>query len=332
MSTKASKNPDSNSTPTPTPNAQPSSPPNPSIDLGYAAAQREYQTQRGESSGMQTHRTAKLVPLRVKSVAMADSDFIPLATAHSLAGYHVVGVTWRPVKGDEMISFPPAETKTGLEFHHKTIQAFGVVLTRTGQLVLLPANGLDQKLPDGSELAGTIPAPKGTHLLRAHDRVTDEEMYTLGIVFPNTVQPDWVGLALDRREKVLAELEEERREREAERRAEMEAERLAKVEASKPPKPMPTFETSDIEVVRRMRSNYGYLSLNIETSGSGESLRYHVDDPNGFGPGLAAAVADERAELERANVDADAEFAKRRDRADEHARAMQVARNAGSEK
>jgi hypothetical protein len=57
-----------------------------------------------------------------------------------------------------------------------------------------------------------------------------------------------------------------------------------------------------------------------------------VDDPNGFGPGLAAAVADERAELERANVDADAEFAKRRDRADEHARAMQVARNAGSEK
>ena len=319
MSTKASKNPDSNSNPTP--NAQPSSSPNPSIDLGYAAAQREYEEQFGEA-GKRKHRAAKLVPLRVKSGAMADSDFIPLATAHSLAGYHVVGVTWRPVKGDEMISLPSVETKTGLEFHHKTIQAFGVVLTRAGQLVLLPANGLDQKLPDGSELVGTIPAPKGTHLLRVHDRVTDEEMYTLGIVFPNTIRPDWIGLALDRREKVLAELAEERREREAERIAELDAERLAAKHAADRAAAPPWYETSrtwrtnDTEVIRRIAEANGLIPTRTRSlfDDMDEIVGTLVEDPNGNGATIEAEV--ERIRSERAKT-ADDYFARERERANE---------------
>jgi hypothetical protein len=323
MSTKASKNPDSNSNPTPTPNAQPSSPPNPSIDLGYAAAQREYQTQRGESSGMQTHRTAKLVPLRVKSVAMADSEFIPLATAHSLAGCRVVGVTWRPVK-EEKISLPSVETKTGLEFQHKTIQAFGVVLTNAGQLVVLPANGLEQPLPSGFDLVGTIPAPKGTHLLRVHDRVTDEEIYTLGIVFPNTVQPDWIGLALDRREKVLAELAEERREREAERRAELEEDARAKKDKlereARAAKPVPTFATFDKEVIYSMQEAYAVKYHRLaDVTRSAPDQPYRIEDPDTLGPAIAVSVAAKREELGSA---ADAHFERERD-AREYAASLQ---------
>src|SRR6266436_4653700 len=127
--------------------------PYPSIVLGYVAAQREYETEIGESAGKRKHRAAKLVALRVKSTPMsADSDLIPLASAHdSLAGYRVVGSSWRPVKGNDTIVLPSVETKAGLEFSPKRIQAFGVVLTNAGQLMLLPANGLEQKLPDGFE-------------------------------------------------------------------------------------------------------------------------------------------------------------------------------------
>jgi hypothetical protein len=62
-----------------------------------------------------------------------------------------------------------------------------------------------------------------THALDMYDKKIDE-MYRLGYSFPNTIQPDWIQLALDRREEVLAERAAERREKEAERRAEMEAE------------------------------------------------------------------------------------------------------------
>jgi hypothetical protein len=325
MSTKASKNPDSN--PNPNPNAQPSqaapsSLPNPSIDLGYAAAQRKYETPIGPASNRKD-RAAKLVPLRVKSVATADSEFIPLASTHSLAGYHVVGVTWRPVK-EEKISLPSVEMKTGLEFQHKTIQAFGVVLTNAGQIVLLPANGLEQPLPSGFDLVGTIPAPKGTYLLRVHDRVTDEEMYTLGIVFPNTVQPDWVELAKDRRERVLAEQEEERREREAERGAEMEEVERAKKEklereASRA-KPVQTFATSDKEVIYQMQEAYAARYLRrIEVSRSGPDQPYLVEDPENFGPAIAERVAAKREEL---GPGAESYFERERDRAEETRRSQ----------
>jgi hypothetical protein len=244
---------------------------------------------------------------------------------NSLSSYRIVGTTWRPVKGDEIISLPSAETKTGLEFHHKTIQAFGVVLTRAGQLVLLPANGLDQKLPDGSELVGTIPAPKGTHVLRVHDRVMDEDIFTLGIIFPNTVQPDWVQLALDRREKVLAELAEERREREAERIAELDAERLAAKRAADRAAAPPWYETSrtwrtnDTEVIRRIAQANGLIQTRTHNlfDDTDEIVATVVEDPNGNGAAIEAEVERIRAEH---GADADAHFKRERERAYEVSR------------
>jgi hypothetical protein len=69
-------------------------------------------------------------------------------------------------------------------------------------------------LPLGFEMVGLLAAPVGTHRLKVYHTKTGDA-YQLGYVFPNTIQPDWVGLAQARREEVLAERPAERREREA---------------------------------------------------------------------------------------------------------------------
>jgi hypothetical protein len=284
--------------------------PSQEIALGFAALQSTRTESLGETRNHARH-SARLVPIRVRSIA-TDDVFVPLAKDIVLSpGTELVGVIFRPVRGGDVV-LPDQRNASplhSLEFTPARISAFGLVRTSEGKLVLADVDG-ELSLPSADELVGVIAAPVGTHALDVYDPKTDE-MYRIGYSFPNTIQPDWVQLALDRRESVLAERAAERREREAERRAELEAEQERERAAATPAKPIPTFETSDIEVVRRIRAQYNYQTIRIETSGTSESLRYHVEDFNNFGPSHAAAVADEREEFARNGIDADEAFAKR---------------------
>jgi hypothetical protein len=147
-------------------------------------------------------------------------------------------------------------------------------------------------------------------------------MYRLGYSFPNTIQPDWTQLALDRREQTLADRSAERREREAERRAEMEEAARVKKEKlereARAAKPVPTFATSDREVVQQIRESYidryrGSVDVIQRESD------YLVEDPENFGPAIADRVAAKREEL---GSGADAYFERERD-AREYAASLQ---------
>jgi hypothetical protein len=147
-----------------------------------------------------------------------------------------------------------------------------------------------------------------------YDRATDE-MYRLGYSFPNTTQPDWVQLVLDRRAQTLGDRAAERREREAERRAEMEeAARVKKEEREREisrAKPIPTFATSDKEVVYQLQEAYAAkYGRRIVVSRSGPDQPYLVEDPENFGPPIAEGVAAKREEF---GAGADGQFERERD-------------------
>jgi hypothetical protein len=148
-------------------------------------------------------------------------------------------------------------------------------------------------------------------------------MYQLGYVFPNTIQPDWVQLALDRREAVLAERAAERREREAERQAEMEeAARLKKEELeweANRAKPIPVFSTFDKEVVSQTQEAYAAKYRRPVSVSIAPDHSYLVEDPENLGPAIAVNVAAKREEL---GINADAHFERERD-AREYAASLQ---------
>ena len=99
---------------------------------------------------------------------------------------------------------------------------------------MLLDNEEEASRPDNVELVGVVTAPVGTHVLNVYDPLLDERYplgYQLGVVFPNTTQPNWAELALKHRENIEGELAAERAEQEGEDRAE--AERLADAEREK---------------------------------------------------------------------------------------------------
>jgi hypothetical protein len=286
--------PNSSANPTPTPSQ--------TLTIGFVALQRSTKESLGETRGTRDRHAGKLVPIRVRSIAV-DGPFIPLAQDITLStSTSVAGVTFRPVRGAE-IALPEekgtAHAAASLEFSFDRIPAFGLVRNRSGQLMLADM-GIDAELslPPDFELVGVVAAPVGTHSLSVYDKRTDE-LYQLGYVFPNTIQPNWVELAMSRRDQTLAERAAERRQRETEKHAELEAEARAKkaeVEASSAAsQPAPTFATSDLEVVYRLKETYAarYLRpINVFRPQPGQFL---VEDPENFGPSIAENVASERA-------------------------------------
>jgi hypothetical protein len=298
----------------------------PTITLGFVALQRTFDEHVGETR-KQTRHAASLVPLRVRSIA-ADGAFVPLASSIRLDSSSVViDSTFRPVaKADIAL---PGEKNTGqqhqtLEFDFERIPVFGLVKTRDSQLSLVAIDTDDElTLPLGFEMVGLLAAPVGTHRLKVYDTKTDDA-YQLGYVFPNTIQPDWVGLAQARREEVLAERAAERREREAERRAELEEDARVKKEKleweASLAKPVPTFATSDKEVVYQMQEAYAVkYRRRIAVTRSASDQPYFVEDPENLGPAIAEGVAAKREEL---GSGADAYFERERD-AREYAASLQ---------
>ena len=299
----------------------------PTITLGFVALQRT-STEYVSETRTETRHAAKLVPIRVRSTA-ADDVFVPLAEDITLsANIAMVDVTFRPVRGADVVLPKEKETSDTLdstrtiEFTPARIPVFGLVRTKAGKLVLVDVDD-ELSLPTNHELVGSVSAPVGTHALDVYDKKTDE-LYRLGYSFPNTVQPDWIQLALDRREQILAERAAERREREAERRAEVEeAARVKKekreLEASLT-KPAATFATSDKEVVYRLQELYAARYLRrIAVSHSAPDQLYLVEDPENLGPAIAVNVAAKRGEL---GINADAYFERERD-AREYAASLQ---------
>jgi hypothetical protein len=297
----------------------------PTITLGFIALQRTSTEHVGEMR-KQTRHSARLVPIRVRSIA-TDDVFVPLAEEITLsADAELVDVIFRPVRGADVVlpeeKGASSDSAPTLEFTPARIPAFGLVRTRGGKLVLADLDG-EISLPADSELVGAISAPVGTHALDVYDRSTDE-MYRLGYSFPNTIQPDWIQLALDRRQQTLADRAAERREREAERRAEMEeAVRVKKEKLEREAnraKPAPTFATADKEVVYQMQEAYAAKYLRrIEVSRSAPDQPYLVEDPETFGPAIAEGIAAKREEL---GAGADAHFERERD-AREYAASLQ---------
>jgi hypothetical protein len=290
--------------------------PTPTIALGFVALQRTFDEHVGETR-KETRHASRLVPIRVRSIA-ADGAFVSLASPiHLDSNSIVIDTTFRPVAKAE-ISLP-GEKNIGqhqtLEFDFDRIPVFGLVRTKDRQLSLVAIDTDDElTLPLGFELVGVVSAPVGTHRLKVYDRSTDDE-YQLGYVFPNTIQPDWVGLALARREEVLAERAAERREREAERRAEMEeTARVKKEEREREisrAKPIPTFATSDKEVVYQLQEAYAAkYGRRIVVTRPTPDQPYLVEDPENFGPPIAEGVAAKREEF---GPGADGQFERERD-------------------
>jgi len=298
------------------------------ITLGFVALQRVSKESIGESRGYRDRRMAKLVPIRVRSIS-ADSAFIPLAKEISLStDVSVVEATFRPVAKGEIVL--PEEkgvdhSAQTLEFTFERIPVLALIKTRDSQLMLANIDLDDEmQLPPNFELVGVVAAPVGTHSLNVYDKKTDE-LYLLGYVFPNTIQPDWVQLALDRREGVLAERAAERLEREAERRAELEETahaKKAKLEtAATLAKPVPTFATSDKEVVYQLQEAYAArYRRRVAVTRNAPDQPYLVEDPENFGPSISEKVASGREEL---GPGADAQFERERD-AREYAASLQT--------
>ena len=75
------------------------------------------------------------------------------------------------------------------------------------------------------------------------------------------------------------------------------------------------FETTDLEVVARLREAYRPTLARIMKSGA----TYRIEDPERRGKRISFAVQNERQELRKQNTDPDKAFAKRRE---EHAEAL----------
>jgi hypothetical protein len=76
-----------------------------------------------------------------------------------------------------------------------------------------------------------------------------------------------------------------------------------------------TFETTDLEVVARLRETYRPTVVRIVKSGA----TYRIEDPERRGKQIAIAVQAERQEVRKQGVDPDPYFAKKRQ---EHAEAL----------
>jgi hypothetical protein len=254
-------------------------------------------------------RKAKIVPLKIRSVE-TEKVFIDPVEEIALGNFSIVGVTAASATVSDA-KVPPHEEPEKLEIDFHLVQNLAILSTRENTLVLADFDDEEITLPSDTKLVGVVPAPSGTFHVSAYDDATLEN-FKLGYHVNGTPSPNWVALALARREATLNERRRVQHEKDEKRRlaaehAEQEAATAQKRQAEA--KPVPVFETTDYEVTVRLREAYRPALIHVKKSGG----KYLVEDVERHGQAIAVAVQAERAELRKQNADPDRVFAKRRE-------------------
>ena len=131
-----------------------------------------------------------------------------------------------------------------------------------------------------------------------------------------------MDLALQRRKTTLNERRQVQHEKEERRRqaAERAAQEAAAAQMRRKAEAMPVemFETKDREVAAQLRAAYRpQIVQSKRAMDANGQVIFSIEDPEGHGPSIAAAVATKRKELAAQHEDADAWFERQRREADE---------------
>jgi hypothetical protein len=281
------------------------------ITIGYVALGHSEKVFIGETR-TEPRCQAKLVALKLRSVE-TEGMFIEPIEEVALGQLSVRGVT-PAIAATADASVPRLEEPEGLEVDFHPVQSLGLVRTREKMLMLADLGDDEITLPPDTELVGVVPAPAGTFEVRAYDGETDERN-KLGYHVNGTVPRNWVELALARRETTLNERRRVQHEKDEKRRqaAERAQQEKAAQKQRDEQKPVENFETTDPEVVARLREAYRFLLIHIKKSEG----KYFIEDVENRGPAIASTVQTEREELRKQNADPDKVFAKRREEAAE---------------
>ena len=288
------------------------------ITIGYIALGHSEKVFIGETR-TEPRCQAKLVALKLRSVE-TEGMFIEPIEEVALGQLSVRGVT-PAIAATADASVPRLEEPEGLEVDFHPVQSLGIVRTREKMLMLADLGDDEITLPPDTELVGVVPAPAGTFEVRAYDGETDERN-KLGYHVNGTVPRNWIELALARREKTLNERrrvqhEKDEKRRQAAERAEQEA-KAAQMRREADAMPVEMFETKDREVASQLRSAYRLQIVQSKRAKDANGqVVFRIEDPEGHGPGIAAAVATKRKELAAQHEDADAWFERQRREADE---------------
>jgi hypothetical protein len=267
----------------------------------------------------ETRRQAKVVALKVRSVATGGFLIAPVEDVF-LGNFAIRGVT-PAVSASSDASVPQLEEFDRLEITFELVQNLAILSTREKKLVLAGINDIAVTLPQDATLVAVVPAPAGTFHVTAFDIDTDEQN-ELGYHINGTVPQDWNGIALRKREAALSEQrriknEKESQRRQASERAELEA-KAAQMRREAEAMPVEMFETKDREVAAQLRVAYRLQIVQSKrTKDANGQVVFRIEDPDGYGPSIAAAVATKRKELAAQHEDADAYFERQRREADE---------------
>jgi hypothetical protein len=252
----------------------------------------------------------------VRSVQTED-EYIPLVQEINLGRFELRGVT-PALQSEADTSVPSLPAQDRLKIDFRPVQILAIVRTRENRLVLADLGEGEVDLPQDARLLGVLPAP--AFEVTADDDLT-QETNKLGYHFNGTVPGTWADLALRKREAAQAEegrrqeaIENERRQ--AAERAEQETKAAQKRRDEA--KPVPRFETKDTEAAAQLRAAYRpQIVLSKRSQDANGKVIFSIEDPEGHGPGIAAAVAAKRKELAAQHEDADAWFERQRREADE---------------
>jgi hypothetical protein len=283
------------------------------ITIGYVALGHSEKVFIGETR-TEPRCQAKLVALKLRSVE-TEGMFIEPIEEVALGQLSVRGVT-PAIAATADASVPRLEEPEGLEINFHPVQSLGIVRTRENKLVLAHLGEDEITLPPDTELVGVAPSPAGTFHVSAYDDATLEK-FKLGYRVNGTPSPNWVALALARREKTLAERrrvqhEKDEKRRQAADRAAQEA-RAAQKRRAAEAMPIEMFETADSEVASRLREAYRPALVQGKKVGG----KYFIEDPEDLGTEITVAVQSERQTLREQNIDPDTVFVKRREEAAE---------------
>jgi hypothetical protein len=288
------------------------------VTIAHIALSRDKNMSIGENR-KDIRKETKLVALKVRSVE-TEGFFIELVEEIALGNFSIVGIT-HVLVAESDASVPSLAEPEGLEINRHPVQSLGIVRTRDKKLMLAVIGDKEVTLPPDTELVGVALAPTGTFHVSAYDDSTLEN-FKLGYHINGTPSPNWVALALARREKTLNERRREEREKEGKRRqaSERAAQEAAAAQMRREAEAIPgeMFTTKDREVAAQLRAAYRLQIVQSKRAKDANGqVVFRIEDPEGHGPGIAAAVATKRKELAAQHEDADAWFERQRREADE---------------
>jgi hypothetical protein len=288
------------------------------ITIAYIALEHAEEAFVGEQRRV-TQSTGRLEGLKVRAVQTED-EYIPLVQEINLGRFELRGVT-PALQSAADASVPRLEEPDRLEIDFHPVQILALVRTRENRLVLADLGEGQVDLPQDIRLLGVVPAPAGTFEVTSYDSLTKQNN-KLGYHFNGTVPTIWVNLALRKREAAQAEKRRRQEEIEKERRdaaEHAEQERIAaQMREAAEAMPVEMFETKDREVAAQLRAAYRLQIVQSKRAkdANGQVI-FSIEDPEGHGPGIAAAVATKRKELAAQHEDPDAWFERQRREADE---------------